>query len=317
MTVDDHNHYQREDLGPSRLEEVGPGIFAWIQPDGGWYINNTGFLVGRKGIISIDASSTESRTKEYLGAIREVSLLPVTTLVNTHSHTDHTNGNYLFSGATIVAHEKCREMVLANGPSKTDLTGPFPNIEWGELEPAPPFLTYSTGVTIWSDETECRVRHVGGPAHTTDDSTVWLPEHSILFAGDVVFNGGAPLVSAGSVAGSLAVLRGLKTLGAQTIVPGHGDVCGPEVFDVLIAYLSFVQSLAAKGKSNRWTPLETALNEGEHQFSYLLDGERLVANLHRAYAEIDGAAPGAPIDLIATRVDMIAYNGGRPLRCHA
>ena len=42
-----------------------------------------------------------------------------------------------------------------------------------------------------------------------------------------------------------------------------------------------------------------------------------MGNLHRAYAELDGAGPGDPIDLGAALVDMVAYNGGRPLRCSA
>ena len=48
----------------------------------------------------------------------------------------------------------------------------------------------------------------------------------------------------------------------------------------------------------------------------LSDPERIVGNLHRAYAELDGAAPGAPIDLRAAITDMVSYNGG-PLRCLA
>ena len=42
-----------------------------------------------------------------------------------------------------------------------------------------------------------------------------------------------------------------------------------------------------------------------------------MGNLHRAYAELDGAAPGAPLDLAAVMTDMIAFNGGRPLSCYA
>ena len=48
-------------------------------------------------------------------------------------------------------------------------------------------------------------------------------------------------------------------------------------------------------------------------FAGLLDTERIVGNLHRAYAELDGAAPGAEIDLRAAIGDMVTFNGG-PLR---
>ncbi len=55
-------------------------------------------------MVSVDACSTERRTRAYLDAIASVTDQPVRTLINTHHHGDHTFGNYLFGGATIVAH---------------------------------------------------------------------------------------------------------------------------------------------------------------------------------------------------------------------
>jgi cyclase len=288
-----------------------------VQPDGGWFLNNSGVLAGGDSVIVIDSAATAARTELLRKAIAAISALPVSTLINTHWHTDHTNGNYQFRGAAIVAHERTREMMLLHGPTVPDPAGPFPGVDWGPLEPAPPFLTYSAGITVWAGQVRCEVSWVGTPAHTSDDSVVWIPEHSLLFAGDLAFNGGAPLMSAGSIAGALLVLRELKELNPRTVVPGHGDVCGPEVFDAEIDYLTFVQDLAESGHRSGKSPLETALDTPSHPFDHLLDGERLVANLHRAYAEIDGLPPGELIDLTATRRDMMALNGGRPLRCLA
>jgi cyclase len=304
-------------LDAPRTQEVAPNIHAYLQPDGGWFVNNAGFLITADSVIVIDSAATEARTARMRAVLSELSGKPVSTLINTHWHTDHTNGNYQFRGATIVAHERTREMMLLHAPTKPDPAGPFPDVDWGALEPAPPFLTYDRGITVWAHNVRCDVRWVGIPAHTTDDSIVWIPEHSVLFTGDLAFNGGAPLVSAGSVAGSLSAVRDLRQLGARTIVPGHGRVCGPEVFDVIIDYLTYVQDIAAIGHRAGRTPLETARDAGPTPFPQLLDRERIVANLHRAYAEIEGAPPGADIDLTATRRDMLALNGGRPLRCHA
>jgi len=88
------------------VSEISEGIYAYLQPDGSWYLNNTGFLVSRTGVISIDTTSTERRTRGYLDAIKTVTTQPVRTLVNTHHHGDHTHGNYLLGGATIVGHER-------------------------------------------------------------------------------------------------------------------------------------------------------------------------------------------------------------------
>ena len=96
-------------LAPPRVQEVGAGVYAYVQPDGSWWINNTGFLVGERGVVSIDACATERRTRAYLDTIRSLTDRPVHTLVNTHHHGDHIYGNHLFGpGATIVAHDHAR-----------------------------------------------------------------------------------------------------------------------------------------------------------------------------------------------------------------
>jgi cyclase len=303
-------------LGPPRVVEVSDGVFTYLQPDGSWWINNTGFLVGSRGVISIDACSTERRTRAYREAIASVTDRPVRTLINTHHHGDHTYGNCLFETATIVAHERTRTEMLGFGPP-----GQLPfwtPIDWGDLQLEPAFLTYTDGVTVWSDDLRCEVRYVGSPAHTTNDSVAWLPERSVLFAGDLVFRGGTPFVLMGSVAGSIEVLETVvKPLGARTIVPGHGAVSGPELIDDVLGYLRFVQDTARAGKAAGLTPLDAAREADLGPYADLLDAERIVGNLHRAYAELDGAERGAPLDIVAALSDMVTYNGGKALTCYA
>jgi cyclase len=306
----------RDPLGPPRTEEVAEGVYAYIQPDGSWFLNNTGFLVGRRGVASIDACATEGRTRAYLDAISRVSDQPIRTLINTHHHGDHTHGNFLFEGAAIVAHEACRDEMLS--AALPPFGGIWEEVSWGAIEPSPPFLTYRDTVTLWVDDTRCEVRHVGMPAHTTNDSVVWLPEQSVLFCGDLLFNQGTPFLLAGSVTGSIEVLeRFVRPLGARTIVPGHGPVAGPGLIDDVLSYLRFVVETAREGLRAGLSPLETGRQLDLGAFSSLLDPERIVGNLHRAYAELSGTPPGGPIDAAAALADMVAYNEGRPLTCHA
>jgi cyclase len=304
-------------LAPPRVEEVSAGIYAYIQPDGTWWINNTGFLVGTSRVAAVDACATEARTRGLLAAIGATAgSRPVRTLVNTHHHGDHTHGNYLFGDATIIAHERCRAEILAEGPpgtSKLVTSGTWTDVEWGEIETAPPFLTYTDRVNLYVDELKCEVIHVGTPAHSTNDSIVWIPERRVLFAGDLLFNGGTPFLLAGSVTGALVAVPALRDLGAETIVPGHGPVCGPQVIDDVLAYLNFVLDLARAGMAAGVRPLEAALSADLGRFAVLTDQERLVGNLHRAYADLSGTSidPGAALG------DMITYNGGKPLTCRA
>ncbi len=83
---------------------------------------------------------------------------------------------------------------------------------------------------MWSGDLRCEVRYVGTPAHTTNDSIVHIPDRSVVFTGDLLFNGGTPFALMGSISGWIEVLETvLRPLGARTLVPGHGPVCGPEV----------------------------------------------------------------------------------------
>ncbi len=309
------SHADAGHLPPPRLQEVGDGAYAYIQPDGSWWINNTGFLTASHGIVSIDTCATERRTRAYLAAIETVSTKPVKTLINTHHHGDHTHGNYLLKDATIIAHAACRDEMLAAG--KPRYPGVWTDIDWGDLVIAPPFVTYTDGVTVYVDDRRCEVRHVGTAAHTTNDSIVWIPDLSVLYAGDLLFNGGTPFLLMGSIEGAIEAVEGLKTLGAETIVPGHGDVCGAQVIDDVLGYLGFVRELAASGWSAGSTPLEAARESDLGPYREWLDTERIVGNLHRAYAELDGLPRGAKLDTPAVIADMLEYNGGKPLTCLA
>jgi cyclase len=302
------------ELGPAQLIEVADGVFGYVQPDGSWYINNTGFVVGRSSVISIDACSTERRTRAYLDQIAAVSRAPVTTLVNTHHHGDHTYGNSLFAGAAIVGHENCRSALIAAGPPGD--TGIWDPVDWGEVTLAPPTVTFTDRLRLWSDDRPLEVSYVGRPAHTTNDSLVWLPEQEVLFCGDLLFNGGTPFLLMGSVPGAIDVLtRVVAPIGARVIVPGHGAPCDHRLIGVMVGYLEFVLATARAGLDAGLSPLDLARQTDLGEYAGWLDSERIVGNLHRAYADL-GAAD-ADVDLRAALTDMVAYNGGRPLSCFA
>lgn len=306
--------------GPT-LTEVSPGVWAYVQPDGSWYLNNSAFFVGRDGVVLVDTTSTERRSRALLDAIASVASVPVRTLVNTHHHGDHSHGNWLLPAATIVGHDLCRSAMVEAGLLGLAL---FPDVEWGHIEVTPPFVTFGSRLTVWVDDLEVQLLHFGTPAHTTNDVVAWVPSRRLLLAGDLVFNGGCPLVMQGSVAGSRLALEAVRALDASVLVPGHGPVCSSpvdvaDVLDRLERYYVFLQSVAAEGVAAGWTPLEAATRRREvglGEFAAWGEVERLPANLHRAYAEARGESLGAPIDVMAAVGDMIAFNGGPP-RCLA
>ena len=174
-------------------------------------------------------------------------------------------------------------------------------------------------ITVHAGDLQALVSHVGVAAHTTNDSIVWIADRSVLFCGDLVFNGGTPFLLMGSVSGAIEVLeRVIIPLEARTIVPGHGPVFeGTEPIEQTLDYLRFVQRTAAAGRAAGLTPMEAARQADLGHFAQWPDSERIAGNLHRAYAELDGAPPGAQIDVIAALTDMVGYNGGVPLTCLA
>lgn len=311
-----HAHRSSQ-LPTPTMEEVSPGIYAYVQLDGSWGLNNTGFIKGPNGLTMIDTCFTETRTRSYLEAVRRVSPLPMKTLINTHHHGDHTHGNYLVTDASIIGHELCRETIIETGLQS--LHPLFPNVEWGDLELAPPTITFKDQMDIYAGtEGNLKIELIFmGPAHTTNDIVAWLPERKLLFAGDLLFNQGTPFVAMGSVSGSLQAIKRLRELGAETIIPGHGSVCGPKVMDDVETYLTLIQDTAREAFEAGLTPLDASRQTDLGRFSEWHDAERIAGNLHRAYSELRWEPAGTKLDLAPMVSDMVSLNGGRPVRCLA
>lgn len=299
------------------LVEVAPQCYAYIQPDGTWWINNTGCVVGDDGITLIDTCSTEQRTIDMLSSVRSLSDKPVRHVVNTHHHGDHTHGNYLTAPAAIIGHEACRAMMEATGIEH--YTVAFEQPDWGPLQFVSPSITFTKRLDVWAGKLRIELHDMSGAAHTTNDVVAWVPDRGVLYTGDLVFHQGTPFVLMGSVTGSLRALDRLRSFGATTVVPGHGPVCGPDVFDEIEAYLRFVLDLAATALRDATSAFDAAASVWGDlgPFSGLSDPERLVGNLHRAMAELGGLAEGGPLDIRAAIADMVRLNGGALLRCCA
>ena len=302
-------------LPPPHTVEVAESVFAYVQPDGSWWLNNTGFVVGGDDVMAVDATSTERRTRALLDAIRAQTAAPVRTLVNSHHHGDHTNGNCLFTDAVVVGHRNCRDRVLEQ--TIGGLEPVFGEVDWGDLVVRAPTVVFDDRLGLWVGEHLIELHYIGTPAHTTGDVVAWLPEQRVLFAADLVFNGGTPFLLMGSVEGAVDAVARLREFPAQVVVPGHGEVGGPELLDATDAYLAFVRTVAAAAHAAGVPPLAAAQQTDLGDFGHWHDKERIVGNLHRALLELDGAPRGAPIDVMTAFADMLVYNGGGPLRCLA
>lgn len=299
---------------PSDLTKIADGVYAFIQEPGGWCVSNCGVIVDRDQLIVVDTAATVSRAKSLKAAIGELVKDCTPVVINTHFHGDHIFGNATLQPVAIYSHVNARDDIISAGLGLTEL---WPTVEWGDVELRLPTVTYSDRMTLHSGSRSVELLHLG-PAHTTGDTLVWLPDDRILFAGDVVMSGCTPFALMGSVTGSLDVLQQIRRLGPETIISGHGSISGPEVINENRNYLEWVLELARKGLASGATPLElTQSTSLPAQFADLLDSERLVANIHRAYADLGGDAPGTPLDVLAIFKEMILANGGVLPSCSA
>ncbi|SDD35369.1 MBL fold metallo-hydrolase [Actinokineospora iranica] len=305
-------------LPPPEMVEVASGVFAYVQPDGSWMVNNTGVVTGRGGEhVMVDTTSTEARNRALLSAVAKISPDAPRALVNTHHHGDHTFGNWLLpAGTPVIGHVACREDVLAAGLIAAEV---LPGPDYGHQEVRAPDLTFTDRMTLHLGERRVELIHVG-PAHTRGDVLAWLPDEGVLFAGDLAFTGGQPFLAEGSVAGYLKALARIRDLAPDVLVPGHGPVRrGAEVarlLDDLGAYADFVAETARAGHEAGRTPLAAAFAARDNPFASWQENERLVGNLHRAYSELNGDPLGAKLPLTVIWPDMVAFNGG-PIGCYA
>ncbi|MEU5537373.1 MBL fold metallo-hydrolase [Streptomyces sp. NPDC020362] len=298
---------------PPSLEQVADDVYAFVQPDGGWCLNNAGLIVGQDRAVLIDTAATEARARRLREETGRVAPQGVDFVVNTHFHGDHTFGNGQFAPrAVIVAHEGTRADSEESGLGMRQL---WPHVEWGDAPLTLPALTFRDTLTLYTGGPRVELLHVG-PAHTPNDVVAWVPERSVLFTGDVVWSAVTPFLLMGSLTGSLRALERLRSLDPGTVVPGHGPVGGPELLDFTETYIRLLRRLADEGARDGLTPLECAQEADLGEFAGLIDSERLVGNLHRAYAEREGLPPGARLDVLESFKEMVAFNRGLPV-CHA
>ncbi|WP_137988258.1 MBL fold metallo-hydrolase [Streptomyces vilmorinianum] len=297
---------------PPELTEVADGVFSYVQPDGGWCLNNAGLVVSGDRAALVDTAATEARARALREAVLSVAPAAPQVLVNTHFHGDHTFGNFVFPESLVVGHERARTEMTEAG---LHLTGLWPDVEWGDLELVPPALTFRDRLTLHIGEKTAELLHLG-PAHTSNDTVLWLPAARVLFTGDLVMNGVTPFCPMGSVAGSLEALDTMRALAPEVVVTGHGPVAGPGVFDETEGYLRLLQDLAQQGLAEGLDPVELARRTDLGGYARWLDAERLVPNLFRAYAEEQGEPRGSRVDMSDLFARMVEYHGGLPA-CHA
>jgi glyoxylase-like metal-dependent hydrolase (beta-lactamase superfamily II) len=214
---------------------------------------NIAVLTAKEGKLLVD-SGYASCQPQLTAALAAINAEPISVLINTHWHFDHTDGNdWMHSaGATIWAHENTRYR-MSSTQNIVAYNAIIPPAPIGAL----PTILLNTYRHLSDGTSTLKLTHYD-PAHTDTDLSVHFTEADILHCGDTFWNGFYPFIdysSGGNINGMIrATEQNLATAGADTIViPGHGPIGNKtqltEFHDMLVGSRDNVAKLKKEGKS--------------------------------------------------------------------
>src|SRR5438034_8021909 len=214
--------------------------------------NRATFSGGNVAVFITDAGAVIVDTKlagwgqALLDSIKKATTKPVTTIINTHTHGDHTGNNELF-GATVdsVVQENTKANMAKMDAFKGDKAQFLPK------------RTYKDKMSVGSGKNRVDLYYFGA-GHTNGDAWVVYPSLRVLQTGDMFAwrdaptidrnNGGSGLEYPKTLAKAIA---GIKNI--DVVIPGHSPVTTPkdlqEYQKFMAEWIVAVQTAAKGGKS--------------------------------------------------------------------
>ncbi len=178
-----------------------------------------GVILTSEGTIVIDTLPFPSETREMLAFVEEQGTGTVRYVINTHYHSDHTNGNFLLPEADVVAHRLCRETMIELGEqSLAEARKQTPGLS--EVGLRLPNITFERDMYVHLGERSLGLTPL--PGHTADCIGVFIEGEKILFAGDAMLP--VPHIAWGDVETSARSLQAIRALKPDTVIQGHGQL---------------------------------------------------------------------------------------------
>ena len=268
---------------------LAPGVYALLSNKA--LVDNSGFVVGERGVLVIDAHINAEMAGKIQAAVRRVTDKPILYLVNTNYHGDHTFGNYAFPDATlIVAHRETAER-MRNFEEEQQFLLPAVNNDptvYADARLRLPDVVFDDYLRLDLGGREVELYHFGH-GNTAGDTVVYVPEARVAWTGNLVVGEGTiPFLLEGKPRAYLqTIARFAETLAVERIIPGHGAPTSGRILGRYLTYLSELlqstQDAVQAGRSLEQTlaglPLEEKYrppaDAGLEQF------DRLLAGFHR------------------------------------
>ena len=254
--------------------ELAPGVYALVsnKPP----TDNSGFVVGDKGVLVIDAHINGDMARQIQARVREVTDKPILYLVNTNYHGDHTFGNYAFPEDTrIVAHRLTAERMKDFEHEKILMLAAVDNDATilRETRLRLPDITFEKTMRINLGGRVVEPHHFGS-GNTPGDTVVYVPEAKAAWTGNLVFGEGTiPFLIEGGAVDYLATLaRFAQGVDARTIIPGHAF---PTTGTILGSYFAYLNDLVhtVRGARLQGQTLEELLNGNKLPAAYVIPAD--------------------------------------------
>src|SRR5437867_5003366 len=204
-------------LAATKIEKLKDNLYvitgSGVEPQNAFSGGNTAVFITDAGVVVVD-TKLPGWGPTIVERIKSVTNKPITTIINTHTHSDHTGSNEFF-GATV--DSVVQENTKANMARMDEFKG--------EKAKFLPKRTYKDKLTLGKGKDEIDLYYFG-PAHTNGDSFVVFPAIRTMHVGDVFAWKALPYIdtgNGGSVAGHAATLaKAVATVkNVDTIINGH------------------------------------------------------------------------------------------------
>lgn len=251
----------------------------------------SGFIVTDAGVVVIDTGGSLANAQAIHAAIRKVTTKPVIYAVNTGGQDHRWFGNDYFKrqGATIVAAEAAVRDMRERGANQAEATRALLKEKFDGTRLAYPNITFTQRHTLPVQGEQIELLYTGG-AHTIGDIVVWLPQRSIVFAGDAVFVDRLLGIVPGSAQRWIRSLEFLRDeLKPRVVVPGHGRVTDLDhALRDSYDYLAFLRgTVTRRFAEGAFDPVEAGQNLDQSRFAYLENYGDLAFRSRNALAVAD------------------------------